>query len=449
MGAHAAAPVGVPPRTAAEVGCSYWRAPLPRPPARRSRAAPPPPRRLAARAAAGDAAAAAGGETAAAAAKPATLKEEARRSNAEVFDRLADAFVDREPGEWRKLIAFSRQWPSLADGVIARLEARGAAAGGDAEAAAAARRAARRLRIVSDELAAYARTLEAFRAAPSREWEAMVAGGRAALSRDFFGYLELRVRAAASNAAAAERKAAAAGEAGADEEAAAGKDGSHGATWAREASALAALAAQLAALAEAADRVAADGDALDAAAGAFESLLASGSLPEAERKIDELAAAGRLDPALLLTMAKAYAGAKETDKTREEVKDLMAHLYFKAKESFAAQAPPEARILKFLLSVDSPAERAALLSQALTPGAPLGTGAEDFLHTTPAALLNVVDNVLSVYDAGGAAGDVGGGMGGGVGGAPGTMAGQAAALMNPEVISRLRELRALLRRDYG
>ncbi len=49
----------------------------------------------------------------------------------------------------------------------------------------------------------------------------------------------------------------------------------------------------------------------------------------ADGKIDELAAAGKLDPALLLTMAKAYAAAKETDKTQEEVKDIMAHLYFK------------------------------------------------------------------------------------------------------------------------
>lgn len=32
-----------------------------------------------------------------------------------------------------------------------------------------------------------------------------------------------------------------------------------------------------------------------------------------------MAASGRLDPALLLMMAKAYAGSKETDITREEV----------------------------------------------------------------------------------------------------------------------------------
>ena len=53
------------------------------------------------------------------------------------------------------------------------------------------------------------------------------------------------------------------------------------------------------------------------------------SVEEADRKIDDLAAAGRVTPALLLTMAKAYAGVRETDMTKEEVKDIMAHLYFK------------------------------------------------------------------------------------------------------------------------
>lgn len=38
--------------------------------------------------------------------------------------------------------------------------------------------------------------------------------------------------------------------------------------------------------------------------------------------------------------------------TRDEVKDVMAHLYFKAKEATARQQPPEVRILKYLLSVE-------------------------------------------------------------------------------------------------
>ena len=53
------------------------------------------------------------------------------------------------------------------------------------------------------------------------------------------------------------------------------------------------------------------------------------SMEAADASIDKLASEGRLNPALLLTMAKAYSAARETDKTKEEVKDIMAHLYFK------------------------------------------------------------------------------------------------------------------------
>ena len=60
-------------------------------------------------------------------------------------------------------------------------------------------------------------------------------------------------------------------------------------------------------------------------------LLQVESLEDADRKIDGLANSGQLNPALLLTMAKAYSAAKDTDITKEEVKEIMGHLYFKAR----------------------------------------------------------------------------------------------------------------------
>lgn len=343
---------------------------------------------------------------------PLTLKEEARQSNEGVYDKLIDAFLMRTPEEWRKLIAFSKQWPSLAEGVFRRMEERAAAmadGGGDQR---AMRRSARRLKSVSDELAEYAALVDKFRAAPSRDWEALVAQHRNALGGEFFNYIELRVRAATAVAAAA------------------GQDES------KDAAALAALGSQVAALVEAHDRIAADETALVSASERFADLLASESMEAAESKLDQLASSGQLDPALLLTMAKAYAGVKETDATKEEVKDIMAHLYFKAKESFAQQSPPEARILKFLLAVDSPSEREILVDQAFQPGPAMSTGEVDYVHTTPAALLNTVENVLGLYDGAVSKGALGG------------MAGQAAALMNPEVIARLRDLQTLIRKKY-
>ena len=96
------------------------------------------------------------------------------------------------------------------------------------------------------------------------------------------------------------------------------------------------------------------------------------SIEEAEKKIDDLAANGGLDPALLLTMAKAYSGVKESQFTKEEVKDVMYHLYTKAKEKAARQAPKEVRILKHLLSIDDPQQRRAELESAFQPVRPLG-----------------------------------------------------------------------------
>ena len=56
-----------------------------------------------------------------------------------------------------------------------------------------------------------------------------------------------------------------------------------------------------------------------------------------------------------------------------------------ARESFAAQQPPEVRIMKHMLALEDPAERRAALGEAFTPGAQVATATQDFL-TTCAAL---------------------------------------------------------------
>jgi hypothetical protein len=80
----------------------------------------------------------------------------------------------------------------------------------------------------------------------------------------------------------------------------------------------------------------------------------SSSIEEAEKQIDAMAATGQIDPAFLLTMAKAHSGVKESDYTKEEVKDVMFHLYTKAKEAAARDLPKEVRILKHLLTIKEP-----------------------------------------------------------------------------------------------
>jgi hypothetical protein len=49
-----------------------------------------------------------------------TLKQEAVASNREVSDKLIEVFRSKKPADWRKLIAYSRQWAMLAPGVLER-----------------------------------------------------------------------------------------------------------------------------------------------------------------------------------------------------------------------------------------------------------------------------------------------------------------------------------------
>ena len=52
-----------------------------------------------------------------------------------------------------------------------------------------------------------------------------------------------------------------------------------------------------------------------------------------------------------------------------------------AKETLARQQPPEVRILKHLLTVESPNDLRAALEDAFSPGANLATETQDLLST--------------------------------------------------------------------
>jgi hypothetical protein len=66
-------------------------------------------------------------------------------------------------------------------------------------------------------------------------------------------------------------------------------------------------------------------------------------------------------------------------------------------------------------------------------GPELETADVDYLCTTPPALLNTIENVLQLYDSSTRRA---------------TMAGEAASLMNPEVIEKLRALQKQIRKRY-
>jgi hypothetical protein len=49
-----------------------------------------------------------------------SVKKQALKDQIEIYDRLISAFQAKPRPEWKKLIAFSKKWPELANGVFGR-----------------------------------------------------------------------------------------------------------------------------------------------------------------------------------------------------------------------------------------------------------------------------------------------------------------------------------------
>ena len=113
----------------------------------------------------------------------------------------------------------------------------------------------------------------------------------------------------------------------------------------------------------------------------------------------------------------------------------MAHLYFKMKETMGRQQPKEVRILKHLLAVgDDPRDIRNGLEEAFTPGPELTTEDEDFLFCVRApALLATIDAVLKAYEQQQGKASI---------------TGQAAELMQPEVIEKLRQIKGQIEGNF-
>jgi len=333
------------------------------------------------------------------------------QANIQVFDKLIALFQERSRDENRKLIAYSKQWPTLAEGVFYRLDEQSKKAVGNPSEQGKLRSLLRSLKNIHEEYKRYKDICKKFESSPEEDWEGLVAQNHEYMQAAFFEYWERSL----TMAEAPED----------DEEEEAQKRTERDA----------AMLARVAALVFALDKAAADKESLQDAGEVFNGLLEKiNSLEDADREIDNLQKAGKLDPALMLTMAKAYSGVKESPYVKEEVKDIMAHLYFKAKESAARDQPPEVRILKHLLTMDDPMERNEALGMAFEPGSEGSEGRDqDLLHTTPPDLMRYVEGVLAAYETQ-REGD--------------NLLGQTAKLMDPMVINRLKDLKGVISKQY-
>ncbi|KAK9848032.1 hypothetical protein WJX84_010233, partial [Apatococcus fuscideae] len=117
------------------------------------------------------------------------LPREAKRDRAAVCDKLIEVFSSRKLEEWRKLIAYSRQWSSLSDSVFSRILERAQQAETPDEKL-ALQRLHRRLTSVHQELEIYNSLLKRFQDAPAYDWESIIALHRRDLIPSFFDHLQ-------------------------------------------------------------------------------------------------------------------------------------------------------------------------------------------------------------------------------------------------------------------
>ncbi|CAI5475584.1 unnamed protein product [Closterium sp. Yama58-4] len=322
-----------------------------------------------------------------------------------VCDRLVDVFwVEKpHPAQWRLLLAFSAEWARIRPHFFARakLRAREFEEQGKPDKAAELYRLARRLKEVDDSMTAHN---ELFSLVEEHEadgaLEGLVARRRRDFTGEFFEHLQILCQANHDNP---QRQ---------DE--------------------IASLAAKCLTAVDIHDKVEADEAAVEAAQAKFDDIMGSASLAEACGKIDQLAARQQLDSTLMLMITKAWAAAKESNMMKDEVKDIMYHLYKQAQINMRMLVPKEVRILRHVLSIDDPRQQLTELTNAFSPGGELEVqnASEDMLYTTPEKLLEVIEQVLDAYYAQRRQ--------------QSSLIDEAKKLMNPAVIARMEVLKDVI-----
>ncbi|KAJ6735750.1 FOLATE RECEPTOR-LIKE [Salix viminalis] len=173
-------------------------------------------------------------------------------------------------------------------------------------------------------------------------------------------------------------------------------------------------------------------EALNAAEIKLQDIINSPSLDAACKKIDDLAEKNKLDSALVLMITKAWSAAKESNMTKDEVKDVLYHLYKTSVANLQRNVPKEIRILKYLLTIEDREERLCALNDAFTQGEELEGKDVDSLYTTPEKLYSWIKVMVDAYNLS----------------QEGTLMREARDLMNPKIIKKMEELKKVVKDHF-
>ncbi|KAL5157879.1 Uncharacterized protein HKD37_15G042480 [Glycine soja] len=141
----------------------------------------------------------------------------------------------------------------------------------------------------------------------------------------------------------------------------------------------------------------------------------------------------KLDSTLVLMITKAWSAAKELNMMKDEVKDILYHLYKTAVGNLQRLVPKEIRIVKYRIRIEDPEEQLSALKDAFTPGEEVeGTMWITCTRTTPEKLHTWIKSVLDAYHLSG----------------EGTLIREARDLLNPEVIQKLEVLKKVVEKNF-
>ncbi|MFS7941185.1 hypothetical protein Hanom_Chr05g00473241 [Helianthus anomalus] len=317
-----------------------------------------------------------------------------------ICDKLIEVFMVDKPSpiDWRRLLAFSKEWNTIRPHFFERCQER-ADKEDDPGMKHKLLRLGRKLKEVDEDVQRHDELLQTVKNAPS-EISDIVARRRKDFTKEFFMHLHAVAESYHDNEV--------------------------------EQNAIAKIGNTCLAAVQAYDTATESIEAINAAELKFQDLINSPSVDAACRKIDNLAEKNQLDSALVLMITKAWSAAKETNMMKDEVKDILYHLYMTARGNLQRLMPKEVRIVKYLLTIEDPERLLSALNDAFTPGDELEGKDFDNLYTTPEKLHTWIKAVVNAYHFS----------------REGTLVKEARDLMNPKIIQKLEEMEKLIRDKF-
>ncbi|KAL4565970.1 hypothetical protein LXL04_030077 [Taraxacum kok-saghyz] len=317
-----------------------------------------------------------------------------------ICDKLIEVFmVDKpNPGDWRKLLAFSKEWDTIRPHFFERCQEK-ADKEDDLNMKHKLLRLGRKLKEVDEDVQRHNELLQVIKNSPSEIGD-IVAKRRKDFTQEFFLHLHLVAESYHDNET--------------------------------EQNLIAKVGNKCLAAVQAYDTATESIEAINAAELKFQDIINSPSVDAACRKIDNLAEKNELDSALVLMITKAWSSAKETNMMKDEVKDILYHLYMTARGNLQRLMPKEVRIVKYLLTIEDPEKLLCGLNDAFTPGDELEGKDFDNLYTTPEKLHTWIKAVVNAYHFS----------------REGTLIKEARDLMNPKIIQKMEEIEKLIRDKF-